>query len=260
MSSQGRQKLQRLLEIVPSGTVVLASWLFDRGFSPQLQRRYRTSGWLTAVGSGAMVRSGDQVGWEGALYALQHNGGLPVHVGGKTALSMQGKAHFLELSRTIVSLFAPSDVRLPKWFVDGDWGTKILYHRTSFLPPEVGIADMETGAFSIRVSTAARALMEFLHLASTLEDFVEARELMDGLNNLRPKQVQPLLEGCRSVKVKRLFLYFAELSGHTWVNHVDRSAIDLGSGTRTLVSEGAYVSQYELMVPKEFVSNAKAGL
>lgn len=41
-------------------------------------------------------------------------------------------------------------------------------------------------------------------------------ELMEGLNNLRPNQVQDLLEKCESVKVKRLFLYLAEKAGHEW--------------------------------------------
>jgi hypothetical protein len=102
--------------------------------------------------------------------------------------------------------------------------------------------------------------MELLHLSATVEELIEAREIMDGLNNLRPKQVQALLEHCGSIKVKRLFLYLADLTGHDWLEDVDQSGIDLGSGTRSLVSDGAYVSQYDLMVPKEFVSNAKAGL
>lgn len=260
MSSSERQKLQRLLDIVPVGTVALSTWLRDKGFSPQLQRRYRESGWLTTLGTGAMVRSGDKVGWEGALYALQNNAGLPLHVGGKTALSMHGKAHFLELSRSVLSLFGPLEVRLPKWFIHGNWGVRIDYHRTSFLPSDLGIVDIENGTFSIRISAPARALMECLHLSTSTEELVEAREMMDGLNNLRPKQVQTLLESCGSVKVKRLFLYFADLSGHEWLKHVDRSGIDLGSGTRSLVAEGTYVPQYDITVPKEFVSYAKSGL
>src|SRR5712675_2306223 len=105
MTSPERHKLQRLLSIIPPGTVVLSAWLTGKGFSSELQRHYRKSGWLSPVGTGAMVRSGDKVGWEGALYALQKNAVLPVHVGGRTALSIHGKAHFLELSRSVLSLF-----------------------------------------------------------------------------------------------------------------------------------------------------------
>jgi hypothetical protein len=34
---------------------------------------------------------------------------------------------------------------------------------------------------------------------------------------VKPQFVQSLLEQCRSVKVKRLFLYLAEKAGHDWV-------------------------------------------
>jgi hypothetical protein len=34
--------------------------------------------------------------------------------------------------------------------------------------------------------------MECLHLSASAEELIEARELMDGLNNLRPTQVQAL--------------------------------------------------------------------
>ena len=37
-----------------------------------------------------------------------------------------------------------------------------------------------------------------------------------GLNDLVPNQVQQLLEQCISVKVKRLFLYLAEKTNHSW--------------------------------------------
>jgi hypothetical protein len=207
-----------------------------------------------------MVRAGDEVGWEGALYALQKHAGLPIHVGGKSALSIHGKAHFLELSRAVLVLFGPLDARLPKWFINWDWGAEIEYHRTSFLPFDLGTVEVQYGAFSIKASAPVRALMECIHLASSKEEFIEAREMMDGLNNLRPKQVQALLESCGSVKVKRLFLYLADISGHDWLKYIDQSAIDLGSGTRSLAGAGVYVPKYNIMVPKELVSDAKSEL
>ena len=50
---------------------------------------------------------------------------------------------------------------------------------------------------------------------------MECFELMEGLNNLPPKQVQTLLENCQSVKVKRLFLYMAEKADHRWFKQLD---------------------------------------
>ncbi len=39
-----------------------------------------------------------------------------------------------------------------------------------------------------------------------------------------------LLRECRSVKVKRLFLWFADRHRHAWRDRLDRNGIDLGSG------------------------------
>lgn len=62
-------------------------------------------------------------------------------------------------------------------------------------------------------------MLEFLYLANEENDLIEALRIMENLNNLRPASVQELLEQCRSVRVKRLFLYLAE-AGHGWFRHL----------------------------------------
>jgi len=42
------------------------------------------------------------------------------------------------------------------------------------------------------------------------ETFHQADVLMEGLSNLSPRRLHTLLVACRHVKVKRLFLWFAE--------------------------------------------------
>ena len=37
------------------------------------------------------------------------------------------------------------------------------------------------------------------------------------------------------IKVKRLFFVFADKHGHTWLEHIDQAAIDLGPGPRAVV-------------------------
>ncbi|WP_281352970.1 type IV toxin-antitoxin system AbiEi family antitoxin domain-containing protein [Allomesorhizobium camelthorni] len=184
---------------------------------------------------------------------------MPVTPGARTALA-RFWARLIFCRWPSVTLFGPTDARLPKWFREADWGVKIDYHRTSFLPPNLGSVDVEAGGFPLKISSAPRAVMECLHLASGGDDLVEARELMDGLNNLGPMIVQTLLEACTSIKVKRLFLYLADAAGHDWVRHIDRSGIDLGSGARSLVSKGTYIPEYKIMVPRELVPDAKPRL
>jgi hypothetical protein len=83
---------------------------------------------------------------------------------------------------------------------------------------------------------------------------------MEGLNALRPDQVQELLEACTSVKVKRLFLYLADKAGHQWFSKININHLDLGSGKRSIVKQGVYVAKYQITVPKEMEINEISGL
>jgi len=135
----------------------------------------------------------------------------------------------------------------------------VLYdnYETTFLPKDLGLTDIEVKSFSIKVSGAARAIMECLYLAPNDQDLMECYELMEGLNNLSPKHVQTLLESSQSVKVKRLFLYMAEKAKHTWVEYLDKEKIDLGKGKRSLVKNGVFVDKYGITVPKELEEHEK---
>lgn len=260
MSAITTNKINRLLTSQPSGVVFQAKWLSDQGYSGHLQKKYRQSNWLVSIGNGAMIRAGDQVGYEGAIYALQKQTGLTVHPGGRTALSLIGKAHYLEMDSKKVTLFGNQGEKLPKWFREHNWGVKVEFHLSSFLPPDVGMTDIDFRTFSIKVSGAARALMECLYLAPDKQDLMECYELMEGLNNLRPDQVQILLENCRSIKVKRLFLYLAEKCGHGWVEYLNLTNVDLGSGKRSIVKNGIFVKKYQITIPSEFEESGKSNL
>ncbi len=244
-------KINQLLSSQPSGVVFQANWLTAQGYSHGLQKRYRESRWLESIGQGAMVRVGDQVGYEGAIYALQNQTGSTIHPGGRTALGYLGKAHYLEMETKRVNVFGGRGEKLPVWFEKRDWGVRLEYYQTSFLPPDLGLTKVELKSFSIRVSGAARALMECLYLAPEKQDLIECYELMEGLNNLRPDEVQTLLEKCQSVKVKRLFLYLAEKAGHSWFQYLNLDRIEIGSGKRSIVKGGVFVDKYQITIPTE---------
>lgn len=239
------------------GVVFLASWMVENGYSHDLQQRYKKGNWLKSIGTGAYIRSNDTVGYEGAIYALQKQNSLTIHPAGRTALSLLGKAHYLDLSVNRVVLFGNGGEKLPTWFKKHDWGLKVNYYETSFLPSDLGLTNVELSNFSIKVSGAARAMMECLHLAPHKQEIIECFELMEGLNNLVPKQVQTLLENCQSVKVKRLFLYMAEKAEHNWFKHLDLKFVDLGSGKRSIVKNGVLIDKYGITVPKELEDNGK---
>ncbi len=255
MLTENRTKINQLLAMVPQGVVLQSSWLLSEGYSLNLQKYYRNSGWLKALENGAMFRSNNQPEYEGGIYALQQQSGLSIHPGGRSALALQGKAHYIELNTTQIWLFGGEKEKLPTWFRKHKWNQQIQYKASSFLPKELGLTEFSLAGFSIKISSPARAIIECLYLAPENFDLVESYELMENLNDLRPTLVQELLEACTSIKVKRLFLFMAEKLNHSWFKHLNLSKVDLGNGKRSLVKEGVYISKYQITVPKTLVNN-----
>lgn len=251
MSSENESKINRLLRIFPSGVVLASSWLSEQGYSPELVRNYRKNNWLESFGHGAMIRYKDKVDYLGAIYCLQQQLKLSIHPAARTAMALLGRSHYLELNQRVIYLFGSENEVLPTWFKNKQWDVQINYITSSFLPQEMGLVETTHANFTVRVSTPVRAIMECLYLAPKAIDLLECYELMQGLNNLPPKQVQELLQNCTSVKVKRLFLYLAEKANHAWFNHLKLNEINLGTGKRSLVKQGIYIPKYQITVPKE---------
>jgi hypothetical protein len=251
MSLIKSKKINYLIQNWPAGAVYLSSWLKQSDISGQLLNRYKKSGWLESVGNGAVKRVGDEVGYQGALYALQSQRDSTIHVGGKSALELQGRLHYLKLKTTAITLFGDWKEHLPLWFSSTDWGVSLEHHRTSFLPRDLELIELEVKNLKIKISSPLRAYLECLYLAPEKQDLMECYELMEGLNNLRPMQVQKILEACTSIKVKRLFVFMAEKSGHAWFKHVDMSKVDLGTGKRSIVIGGHLDRKYQITLPRE---------
>jgi hypothetical protein len=93
--------------------------------------------------------------------------------------------------------------------------------------------------------------MEQMYLARQNDDIDYVYQLMEGLTTFRPYVVQELLENCRSVKVKRLFLWCAETIGHDWFSRLDTQKIDLGKGKRQIYQGGQFNQHYQITVPKQ---------
>src|SRR3984957_6559325 len=98
MDSQNSMKINLVLQAWPKGTVAVHAWLKAKGVSRKLAEQYCRRGWIDAIGRGAFVRRGDKVEWPGALYAMQKASRKSVHPGGRTALALQGLAHYLGMS------------------------------------------------------------------------------------------------------------------------------------------------------------------
>ncbi len=244
-------KLQRLLEIHVPNTPLLSSWMVANGYSYQLQRKYKQSNWLEALGSGAFKRPSEEVNWQGAMYSIQLQAKLPVHIGGLTALSLHGVSHYIRTGKEVVYLFSDLNTKLPTWFAKYPWHAEIVHTKSTFLPFDLGLTNKGKGLFPLIISSVERAFFECLYHAPDTMDLIEAYHILSGLMNLRPRLLNKLLEQCTSIKVKRLFLFMAEKANHQWFSLLKTDDLDLGSGDRSVVKNGMYNSKYRITVPKE---------
>ncbi|MDR0757082.1 MAG: type IV toxin-antitoxin system AbiEi family antitoxin [Tannerella sp.] len=249
-----KTRINTLIQSLPRGTVLLPSWLLSQGYSYELQQCYRKGGWLKSIGKGAMLKSNDPFVLAGALSALQKFAQVNIHVGGRSALELQGVAHYLQINSHETTLFVNGNIKLPRWFTNNEWDTKTRLFRLSLFDDEtMGMADFKDGEQTMKISNLDRAIMECIALCPAQFPLSEAYELMEGLSGLRPAKVQQLLEKCKSVKVKRLFLYFAEKAEHGWFKYLDVKKIDLGAGNRSLTGSGVLIPKYKLILPEELV-------
>lgn len=253
MDSENISKINLLIHQWPRGTVAVYPWLNQLGIYQQLVNTYLKSSWIEKIGRGAFILAGDKVGWEGAIYAVQNHLQLSIHPGGKTALQLMGSAHYVAMGQKYpVYLYGTSPEKLPAWFEAYDWKVRVHYSTSKLFSnqtPSLGLTERSFGPFSLKISTLERAILEVLYDVPYHVTFEESVLLMEGLQTLRPRLVQELLEVCQSVKVKRLFLHLAERSQHSWVKNLDITKVDLGGGKRMIPPGGDYDAKYQLSVP-----------
>ncbi len=251
--SHNETKINQRLLAVPAGAVLTVEWLNARGISRKLANYYVTSGWLQRVGEGAFALRGDGPDWLGAVFGLQQKRDSWFHPGGRTALELANSAHFLPLGEEApVYLFSRAGERLPAWFRRLPWAARVRVVSSDFLPVDAGWREHTAGEFNVKVSAPERAILEvLLHGVHDAESYEHARLIFEGLGTLRPDVVQTLLESCSSVKVKRLFLHFAESHGHPWFRELKMDRVTLGSGKRVLVKGGRLDAKYLITVPAE---------
>lgn len=253
MNTVVKTKINRLLQKQPPGALFFSEWMYRNGISYELQRRYRETGWLTSIGVGVMIRTGDEPTIFGALSCLNKQQGKHFHIGAMTALDLQGHAHYVPMGKSTVVVFAPKNETLPKWLLGRDWGVIVRSFTTRNFSDNLGLAEVVQDGFPLRISSLERAFMECLHLAPEYYNLTDLFYVMETLGGLRPNLVHELLNDCKSVKVKRLFLYMTEKAGHTWLKYLHPEQINLGSGKRVIVKGGVYDAKYQITLPKDLV-------
>jgi hypothetical protein len=276
MAVQNETLLNRLERGLPEGLVVDAAWLRRRGYSRQLLSHYASSGWLEQPARGVYRRPRGKPNWQQVVISLQTLLEAPLVVGGRTALELQGFAHYLSHKVKEVHLYGRKPP--PGWLRKLKLDVRFVYHNSQKLfgndPATGGLSslswdledagtrsDSAQGSWTIQpwgqwdwpltLSTPERALFELLDELPNRESFHQVDMLMEGLSNLSPRRLQKLLVDCRNVKVKRLFFFLADRHKHSWLKRLDKKTVDLGAGKRMLVKGGKLDKTYQITVPED---------
>lgn len=246
-------KLNQLFTSWPQNLVATSPWLHAQGIDNNLIRKYVASHWLTRVGNGAFIRTGDKPDWSSALYALQSQLKLDVHAGGATALELDGVYNQvpMQTKQRRIYIYGHQGTKLPKWFTHGSLKTNPVFSKIELFTSEPAKTFRESpkSEFPIKTSTRERAILELLDSANP--DGLELiSALFPMLSGLRAQVIQQHLELCTSVKVKRLFLYLAREENAPWFKDLDLEKINLGLGNRVFTKHGSLDPQFKITVPK----------
>ena len=243
-------KIKQIIDKTGTDTLLFSSWLSANGIRRTQRAAYVQSEWLDKVAYGVYKVAGANVSLWGAVSAYNSQLGKECIVGAETALELYGFAHYVPMGKPLAFLYTSSLHPLPSWFLNYEWDRILQYQTSSFLDKD-GLQEMEVDGHMLLVSCPERAILECVNRPHAAASLLDTYYIMELLTTLRPNVVQQLLEKCRSVKAKRLFLYMAEKANHPWLKRLDLSKIDIGSGRRMIVPKGKFVSKYNITIPTE---------
>ena len=239
---------QLLLSATPKG-LLFSEWLKRNGYSDQLIKRYRESGWLEMLSKGVMYRTGDSLSAYAALSCYNRQLGKTFRVAAHSALELFGFNHYVPMGKPLL-MVAHGKQRVPEW-IRHDVFDRVIkpFSTDTFSEPQT--ATIVKYEVDLLVSTPEQAFLECLLLAPQQYSYMDLFYMMEQLTTLRPEMLQQLLETTKNLKVKRMFLYMAEKAGHYWFEALDTSKIGLGTSKLQLSKNGIYISKYKITVPKE---------
>ncbi len=261
MRRQKETKLKWLLEAVLPGRLVDTPTLGRHGITRMLAHKYIDSGWLEPVVRGLYRRPGttsNSAEWQLVVRSLQHVMDYSSVVGGRTALELQGSAHYLPMrDDQDVHLYGEAH---PTWLKRLDEAARYRLHSTKLfdMSADEETPEVDSTAGTLKCSTPERAILELLDELPRNESVHIVSTVFEGLASARPRRLEKLLASCTSIKVKRLFFVFADKHDHAWRRHLSPEQFDLGSGPRALFKNGHFHPQYAISVPPELMPQSEA--
>jgi hypothetical protein len=238
-----------------------------------LRAYYVKNGWLEQPAQSVYQRPRGSLGWQQIVISFQTLLEAPFVVGGKTALDLQGFAHFLAHEIKKVRLYGPANPQAgfrssicrnalstttlfrnePITFGLGSLAWDVASGKGRDLNRFQGgsLTELSWGQWGcpLTLSQPERACLELLNELPRHESFHQANMIMQEAVNFSPRRLKKLLNDCDSIKVKRLFFFFADRHDHSWLKRLVKETRDFGAGKRMLVKGGRLDPVYMMTVP-----------
>jgi len=247
-----KEKIQ-LKAVLPYNLIATRKWLLAQGISRHSLDNALKSKKIQSLTTGVYARTDAPISWWNIICSLQKMTDQNIVVGGISSIELQGFGHYLSGSKLkTVNLYSKNKLPAWLWRIESDvsfkwnstnllWGNELENHKKILTLGE---------NTPVIVSTLERAIFEMLMNVPKTFSFDHVNEIMQGMTSLSPRKTQSLLEQCKNIKVKRLFLWLAENQGYAWSKKLNIENLELGSGKRVIAQDGKLDKKYLITVPK----------
>ena len=239
---------------LPVGLFATKKWLKSQQVSEHTIDNWLKSGRILNCASGVYKRPELPLEWQGVLASFACMNKDPVYLGGLSALEDQGYEHYLK-SKKVLTFY--SSISKPSWVgsllsdVSLKWKTTRKLWPSDYHLLNLKKVHWREGFPPFLQASTEQAYLEMLSSVPEEYSFEYGDQIIQGLVHLSPVKLASLLKNCKSVKVKRLFFWYAKRHHHDWLKHLSQKDFDLGSGKRVLIKNGSLEKEFLITVPRE---------
>lgn len=230
------------------------TWLRSYGLSSGDTTRYIESGILKRIGPGAFMRSEDKLEWFNLLSFLQEERKMKIHLGDVSALEVSGGGHYGRLKKVEKVMLISNEIKtIPNWLKELEGDFKFEFRKSRLLHREAFLGTYNKSGIEVKLSSRELAILEYIESRTFKNGLEDLENYMNLLSDILSAYLQELLEECRSIRVKRIFLYTADKLDLPFFKKLDISKIDLGSGNRVVVENGELDKKYKITVDRDLM-------
>jgi len=178
MSIVNSNKLNKLLTQKNPGGLYFSTWLTKAGYSNQLVKRYRNSGWLQTLSRGVMYRTGDKLNSFAVINSYNEQLRKDFHIAAHSALELYGFNHYIPMGKPLLMIAHPKEQPVPQWIKKIDLDQMPRFFSTeTFSKPQISTFNSEFA--HLKASVPEQAFLECLLLAPRQYSFMDLYYLME---------------------------------------------------------------------------------